>query len=107
VPLHPNQQAYQAGKSLETALKQLVVQVEKVLDQQESLGVFLDVEGAYNNTSYDSICAALVKLGVDHTIVQCINATQEGCLTVVTQWIFQEGCSIQRCVVTASVVLGC
>jgi len=40
-PLHPNQHAYQAGKSVETALRQLVVRVEKALDQQEiALGVF-------------------------------------------------------------------
>jgi hypothetical protein len=30
--LHPNQHAYQTGKSVETALHQLVVRVEKVLD---------------------------------------------------------------------------
>ena len=35
VPLHPNQHAYQAGKSVETALHQCVVWVEKALDQQE------------------------------------------------------------------------
>jgi hypothetical protein len=46
-PLHPNQHAYWAGKSVETALHQLVVQVEKALDQQEiALGVFLDIKGA-------------------------------------------------------------
>ena len=40
-PLHPNQHAYQAGKSVETALRQLVVRVEKALDQQEiALGTF-------------------------------------------------------------------
>jgi len=33
MPLHSNQHAYQAGKSVETALHQLVVRVEKVLDQ--------------------------------------------------------------------------
>jgi hypothetical protein len=45
VPLHPNQQGYQAGKSVETALQQLMLQVEKVLDQQETaLGVFLDTK---------------------------------------------------------------
>jgi hypothetical protein len=61
-PLYPNQHAYQAGKSVEMALHQLMVWVEKVLDQQETaLGVFLDTEGAFNNTSYDSTCAALVK----------------------------------------------
>ena len=42
VPLHSNQHAYQAGKSVETALHQLVVRVEKALDQQEiDLGAFL------------------------------------------------------------------
>jgi hypothetical protein len=52
------------------ALNQLVVQVEKALDHQErALGVFLDTEGAFHNTSYDSMCAALAKHGVDHTIV--------------------------------------
>ena len=60
-PLHPDQHAYQAGKSVETVLHQLVVQVVKALDQQEiALSVFLDIEGAFNNTSYDSMCAALV-----------------------------------------------
>jgi hypothetical protein len=33
MPLHPNQHAYQPGKSVETALQQLDVRVEKVLDQ--------------------------------------------------------------------------
>jgi len=33
VPLHPNQHAYQAGKSVETALHQLIVLVEKAVDQ--------------------------------------------------------------------------
>jgi hypothetical protein len=41
-PLHPNQHAYQAGKSTEMALHQLVVQIEKVLNQKEMLcGFFL------------------------------------------------------------------
>jgi len=69
-PLHPNQHAYQAGKSVETALHQLVVRVEKALDQQEiALGIFLDIEGVFNSTSYDSTCAALARHGVDYTIV--------------------------------------
>jgi len=78
-PLHPNQHAYQTGKSVETALHQLVVRAEKALDQQEiALGVFLDREGAFDNTSYDSICSALTRHGVDQTIVRCIRATLEG-----------------------------
>jgi len=75
-PLHPNQNAYQAGKPVETALYQLVVWVEKSLDQQEiALGVFLDIEGAFNNTSYDTMYAALARHGVDCTIIRWIRAT--------------------------------
>ena len=41
---------------METALHQLIVQVEKALDQQEiALGVLLDIEGAFDNTSHDSV----------------------------------------------------
>jgi len=84
-PLHPNQHSKQAGKSVEMALHQLVVRVEKALDQQErALGNFLDIEGAFNNTSYDSMCAALAKHGVDHTIIQWITATLEGWLATAT-----------------------
>jgi hypothetical protein len=78
-PLYPNQHAYQAGKSMETALHQLVVRVEKALDQQEVvLGVFLDIEGAFNNTSYDSMCVALSRHGAEHTIVRWVRAALEG-----------------------------
>ena len=48
MPQHSNQHAYQAGKLVETALHQLVVRVEKALDQQEiALGAFLDIEGVF------------------------------------------------------------
>jgi len=64
VLLHPNQHADQAGKFMETALHQLVVQVEEELDQQETaLGVFLDKEGAFNllmpNVNYSGHTAPL------------------------------------------------
>ena len=77
-PLHPNQHAYQAGKSTETALHQLVVRLEKALDQKETaLGVFLDIEGAFDNTSYDSISIALASHGVSPSIIRWIRATLE------------------------------
>jgi hypothetical protein len=85
MPLHPNQHAYQAGKSVEMALHQLAVRVEKALDQQETaLGVFLDLEGAFNSTSYDSMCAALIKHGVKYTIIQWITANLEGRMAAAT-----------------------
>ena len=61
---------------MKTALHHLVVHVEKALDQQDiTLGVFLDMEGAFNNTCYDTICDALVRHGGDYTIVRWIRAT--------------------------------
>jgi hypothetical protein len=64
---------------VETALHQLVVRVEKAVDQQEvALGVFLDIEGAFNNTSFDTMCMALARHGVGRTIVRWVRATLEG-----------------------------
>jgi hypothetical protein len=64
---------------VETALYQLVVRVENALDQQErALCAFLDIEGAFNNICYDTMCDALVRHGSEHTIVQWIRATLEG-----------------------------
>ena len=85
MPLHPTQHAYQAGKSVETALHQLVAWLEKMLDQQETaVGVFIDTEGAFGNTSCGSMCAALVRYRVGYTIVQWIRATLEVRLAMVT-----------------------
>jgi Reverse transcriptase (RNA-dependent DNA polymerase). len=82
MPLHPNQHTYQAGKTVESALQQLVVWVGKALDQQETaLGVFLDIERGFNNTSSDSICAALAKHGVNYNRTTD-RATLEGQLAV-------------------------
>ena len=78
-PLHPNQHAHQTGKSVETALNQLMVRVEKALDQQEiAIRVFLDIEGVFENNSYDYMCSAFIRHGVDQTIVRRIRATLEG-----------------------------
>jgi len=61
-----------------------VVRVEKALDQQETaLGIFLDIEGAFNNT-YDSMCAALAKHVVDYIIVWWITTNLEGRLGTAT-----------------------
>jgi hypothetical protein len=85
MPLHPYEHACQAGKSVETTLHQLVVQMEKALDQQETaLCVFLDIEGAFNNTSYDSMWAALIKHGVVYTIIWQIRTTLAGRLAATT-----------------------
>jgi hypothetical protein len=76
---------------VEIALLQLVVWVEKALDQQETaLDVFLDIEGAFNNTSCDSMCAALFKLGDAYTIVL------EGCMAAATLGGFSKRVVVSR-----------
>jgi len=85
VPLHPHQHAYQAGKSVETAFHHLVVRVEKALDQKQiALGAFLDIEGAFNNTCYDTMCDALVRHGSEYTIVRWIKANLERRVAIAT-----------------------
>jgi hypothetical protein len=95
VSLHPNQHAYQVGKSVEKALRQLLVWVEKVLDQQQTaLGVFLNIERTINNNCYEAMCDVRVGPGGDHTIVRWIWATLEG--RVVAATLNFEDCGIQR-----------
>jgi hypothetical protein len=97
VPLHSNQNAYQAGKSVETALHQLVVRAEKALDQQEiALRAFLDIDGAFNNTCYDTMCDALVTHGSEYTIVRWIRATLEDRVVVATLNGTSVGFAISR-----------
>jgi hypothetical protein len=94
-PLHPNQHTYQAGKSVEIALHQLVVRVE-VLDQQElALGAFLDIKGAFNS-SYDSMCAALARHGVDYAIALWSRATPEGRQARATLGGFSRSVAVSR-----------
>jgi len=61
------------------ALHQPVVRVEKAVGRQEiALGVFLDIEGAFDDKSNDSTCSALTRHGVDQSVVRWIRATLEG-----------------------------
>jgi hypothetical protein len=56
-----------------------------VLDQQEiALGVFLDIEGAFNNNCYDTMCDILVRNCSKYTIVRWIRATADGRVSFAT-----------------------
>jgi hypothetical protein len=82
---------------VETALHQLVVRVERALDQQEiALGAFLDIEEAFNNTCYDTMCDALVRHGSEYTIVRWIRATLEGRVALATLIGTSVGFAIPR-----------
>jgi hypothetical protein len=97
VHLNSNQHAYQAGKSVEKALHQLAVRVEQAHGQHEIVpGPFLEIEGAFNNTCYDTMCDALVRHGSEYTIVRWIRTTLEGRVAVATLNGTSVGLAIYR-----------
>jgi hypothetical protein len=55
-PLHRNQHAYQTGKSTETALHNVVTRIESAIELKDiALEAFLDIAGAFDRTSFDTI----------------------------------------------------
>ena len=74
-PLHRNQHAYQPGKSCETAIHQLVSRLEDSLDRREiALGAFLDIEGAFDNTSFASMISSARNRGLESTACRWIDS---------------------------------
>ena len=70
-----NQHGFRAGKSTESALHQLVTKIEKTIVEGEyALGIFLDIEGAFDNVSFKTITEALNRAQLPLIIVRWINA---------------------------------
>jgi len=78
-PLHQYQYAYRAGMSTETALFQVVQRLEKYLEHKEiALGAFLDIEVAFENTSFKTIIMAARERGLEETCCRWIEFMLEG-----------------------------
>ena len=78
-PLHPKQHAYQAGKSTDSALDWLVKTIEISLERKEiAVGIFLDIEGAFNNTTLESIEKSTSSRGLDPLICNWLTAMLKG-----------------------------
>jgi hypothetical protein len=74
-PIHKSQHAYQKGKSCETALHELVSQIEENLENKDfTLLTFIDIEGAFDNTAYNIIEKSLKGKKVDGWTTEWINA---------------------------------
>ena len=72
-PLHPRQFAYQEGKSTTTAVKSLVMDIEKTLKYKQSdIGISFDIQGAFDNVSHEVIRKALVKKKVPDVLTNWI-----------------------------------
>jgi Reverse transcriptase (RNA-dependent DNA polymerase) len=65
--------AYQAGKSTVSALHHLVTKIGKALRYTEvALSSFVDIQGAFDNTGFESIRAAAVRRHIDPESVEWI-----------------------------------
>jgi hypothetical protein len=74
-PLHRNQHAYQIGKSTETAFHNVVTCIENAIEHRDiTFGAFLDIEGAFDRTSFNTIKQATVRHGIDPTISRWMTA---------------------------------
>jgi hypothetical protein len=86
-PLHQNQFTYRTGMSMDTALYQVVQRLEKSLEHTEiALGVFLDIEGAFDNTSFDAIITAAREHGLEETCCRWIRSMLRGRLVPSLLW---------------------
>jgi len=74
-PLHQNQFAYRAGMSTETALFQVTHRLEKTLKHKEiAVGAFMDIGGAFDNTSFQAITTAARERGLEETCCRWIGS---------------------------------
>ena len=68
------QHGFTAGSSTETALHALVSRVEEaIVVGNYSLAIFLDIQGAFDNVSFDAISASLVEAGIEEGLARWIN----------------------------------
>jgi hypothetical protein len=73
--LMESQCAYQRGRSTEAALHNLVQKIEGSLNQKEfAVGVFLDIDGSFDNAFFGSMDAASGEYGVVLTLRRWIDA---------------------------------
>ncbi|CAB0038072.1 unnamed protein product [Trichogramma brassicae] len=64
-PLHPNQHAYRAGYSTESALHAAVAKIEARLEKGVyAVGIFMDIEGAFNHTPPEVACREALDRGI-------------------------------------------
>ena len=73
-PLHRRQYAFRKGYSTERAMSNALNIIEKgFFNAQYTVGVFLDIKGAFDNISTKAIVKALEKKGVDKDIIKWYN----------------------------------
>ena len=96
-PLQKGQHAFMAGRSTESALHALVQRIERGFDSGKySLGVFLDIEGAFSYAPFHSILEALHQRRVEHTVIRWIEQLLRGQLTTASLGIATIEVQVRR-----------
>jgi len=73
LPLHKFQYAYQEGKSTESALHHAVAKLEKTINDKEiGIMALLDIEGAFDNTTFEVIVRAAQKFNINPHLIRWI-----------------------------------
>ena len=76
--LHQNQFAYRAGMSSVTALFLVVHRLENFLtDKAIALVAFLDIEGAFDNTTFNAIITTARECGLEETCCRWVRSMLE------------------------------
>ena len=69
-PLSHNQHAFRAGFSTETALTQMVNSIEEAFGRKkEAMGVFLDIQGAFDNVDPEAIIRCMRRRKFNKTMI--------------------------------------
>lgn len=72
--LSKNQFGFRRGSGTEAALHALTRNIEDAISNNSyAIGIFLDIEGAFDNIAFDSINKALLSAGIPTTIAQWIS----------------------------------
>jgi hypothetical protein len=73
-PLQENQHSYQKGKSTNSAIHKVTQYIESGLNNREPvLGVFLDIEGAFDRTKYEAIKKSAQEHAVPFPIIDWVS----------------------------------
>ena len=73
--INGNQHAYMAGSSTDSALHALVSRIEETVSEGNyALGIFLDIQGAFDTVSREAILGALRAAGVGEGITKWVSS---------------------------------
>ena len=95
-PIHKDQHAYSKGRSTDTALHAVVSRIEKALHFGEvALGLFFDVEGAFDKARVSTICGTLLARGIKPALAKWVKCALEDRAVETTLGDCRQGAAVR------------